>query len=63
VERDCLRWHGFRLQSAPTASLKILPKPETQIGRSAKLCIVQDLIEILELNAFVFLHGFAPTLR
>jgi hypothetical protein len=48
------------LQSALSSRLKILPQPEAKIGRSAKLSIVQDLIEILELNAFVFLHRFAP---
>ncbi|WP_194454009.1 hypothetical protein [Bradyrhizobium sp. CCBAU 53421] len=37
-----------------------VPEPGTQIGGSAKLGVTQNLVDILELNAAVLLHGFSP---
>ncbi|WP_145987198.1 MULTISPECIES: hypothetical protein [Bradyrhizobium] len=37
-----------------------LPKPRTQVAGATKLRVTQDLVEILELNATVLLHGFTP---
>jgi hypothetical protein len=37
-----------------------LSQPEANVGGSAKLGVTQNLVEILELDATVLLHGLTP---
>jgi hypothetical protein len=40
--------------------LEILPQPRADIGGAAKVGLLQDLGDIIELNVFVLVHGSVP---
>ncbi|QIG92654.1 MULTISPECIES: hypothetical protein [unclassified Bradyrhizobium] len=46
--------------ASETEILDVLPYPETQVGGTPDLCGTQNLVEILEFDAVVLLHGFTP---
>lgn len=51
---------GRSLLASETEILDVLPYPETQVGGTPDLCGTQNLVEILEFDAVVLLHGFTP---
>jgi hypothetical protein len=54
------RLQGRRPSLDLTGALEILLQPRAEIGRAAKIGLLQDLSDIIELNALVFVHGSAP---
>ena len=54
------RVQGCRPSFDLAGALEILLQPRAEIGRAAKIGLLQDLSDIIELNALVFVHGSAP---